>query len=232
MRIDGMTEPIVSESVQGKSFSRVMLKRTSGNGGWLLALFAVGLFNAAILVGCAAEGSPRILSHYGSMTGVLGGPRSGRHMGVDFDASRGDPVIAAADGKVTLVLRGDSALCGNGVILQHRVDTLSWWTRYCHMDETGVQPGQEVKRGAVLGKIGTTGRSMGVSHLHFELCPGQPCAREYSAHAADPLPFIVGCFDPAATVAYSALEASGGQPHLVLTYPVRCVSRTQTRPTR
>jgi hypothetical protein len=61
---------------------------------------------------------------------------------------------------------------------------------------------------------------MGVPHLHFELCQRGPC-REYPDFA-DPLLFVVGCFDPARAAAYSALETSGGKPRLVLTYPIPC----------
>ena len=72
----------------------------------------------------------------------------------------------------------------------------------------------------VVGKLGATGQSLGVPHLHFGLCPDQPCRGPATA-TVDPLPFIVGCFDPAKRVTYSE-QASGGKPRLVLTYPVRC----------
>jgi len=177
------------------------------------------LVSIVILVGCATEGRPRILSHYGSMTGVLGGPRGERHTGVDFDGSRGDPVLAAADGEVVRVFAG----C---VALQHEISGTRWRTRYCHLDETDVASGQRVARGELLGKVGTTGRSMGVPHLHFELCEGEPCQR------VDPLAFIAGCFEPAESVAHPAFEASGGKPRPVLTYPLRCAIRKSLGPTQ
>ena len=177
-----------------------------------LVLFAVALLYAVMLAGCAAEGTTRILSYYGDWTGVLGCCRPAPHGGIDVDAAKGDPVIAAADGVVTGFIEGNGC-----AILGHRMgDTFSWWTLYCHMDEIDVKPGQEVKRGEVLGKAGTTGMARGVPHVHFELRQGQPGRR------VDPLPFIVGCFDPVKT--YSAPDE--GNPRLVLTYPVRC-ARTQ-----
>jgi murein DD-endopeptidase MepM/ murein hydrolase activator NlpD len=213
-------------SVEGairRGFSPEMWRRHSGTAGRGLVLFAVALLYAATPAGCAAESTVRILSHYDSMTGVTGGKRPSRHTGIDFDASRGDPVIAGADGMVVAVLHADR-WCGNGVIVQHGVDeTPLGWTRYCHMEETSAQPGQQARRGDVLGKVGTTGNSMGIPHLHFELCPSQPC-RGYLRDTVDPLPLIAGCFDPTETAAYSALEASG-KPRLVLTYPVRCAGR-------
>jgi murein DD-endopeptidase MepM/ murein hydrolase activator NlpD len=183
--------------------------------GWRLVLVAAALLDAVALAGCAAEGTTRILSYYGDLTGVMPGRRPAPHKGVDFDAFKGDPVIAATDGTVVRVFV--DGLCGNGIVVQHPAGETFWRTVYCHLDETNVQPGQQVKRGDVLGKVGTTGRSLGVPHLHFEL--HQP--RGESFDTIDPLPFIVGCFDPAKT-AYSTLDVSSEKPRLVLTYPIRC----------
>ena len=202
-------------------FSRAMWKR-SGSAVWRLVLFAVALLYAVTLTGCAAEGTTRILSYYGCMSGVRPGLRPTRHTGVDFDGAKGDPVIAAADGTVVDVLPESAWPCGNGLINEHRVDeTPLGWTLYCHMDETNVQRGQKIKRGDVVGKLGATGQSLGVPHLHFGLCPDQPCRGPATA-TVDPLPFIVGCFDPAKTETYAGLEANRAKPRLVLTYPVRC----------
>jgi len=186
--------------------------------GWRLVLVAAALFDTVALAGCAAEGTTRILSYYGDWNGVRGGIRPGPHGGVDFDASLGDPVIAAADGTVVRVFV--NGICGNGIVVQHQVDEIFWRTRYCHLDASNVQEGQGVKRGDVLGKVGTTGNSARVPHLHFELWQGQPSGQSFDR--IDPLPFAVGCFDPVKTVSDSTLEASSEKPRLVLTYPVRC----------
>ena len=105
-------------------------------------------------------------------------------------------------------------------MVQHPVDEAVWRTRYCHLDVTNVQQDQKVKRGDVIGKVGTTGSSGRVPHLHFELW--QPHPGDESFDRINPLPFIVGCFDPAKTVAYSTLEVSSERPRLVLTYAFRC----------
>jgi len=196
--------------------------------GWRLVLVAAALFDTVALAGCSAEGTTRILSYYGDWTGSRPGKRPTPHTGLDFDAFRGDPVIAARDGTVVRVFVAWH--CGNGIVVQHLVGGTFWRTNYCHLDETNVQPGQQVKRGDVLGKVGTTGNTLGVPHLHFELHqPGSDFDRIYGlglgywgTQLFDPLPFIVGCFDPAKTVTYSTLEASSAKPRLVLTYPVRC----------
>jgi len=120
-------------------FSRAMWKR-SCSAVWRLVLFAVALLYAVTLTGCAAEGTTRILSYYGCMSGVRPGQRPTRHAGLDFDGAKGDPVIAAADGTVVDVLPESAGTCGNGLIIEHRVDdTPVGWTLYCHMDETNVQ---------------------------------------------------------------------------------------------
>ena len=183
---------------------------------WRLVLVAAVLFDTVALAGCAAEGTTRILSYYGDWKGAGGGTRPVPHEGIDFDASLGDPAIAPADGTVLRVFV--NGICGNGIEVQHLVDEVFWRTRYCHLDATNVQQGQEVKRGDVLGKVGTTGNSARVPHLHFELRQGQPSGESFDR--INPLPFIVGCFDPAKT--YSTLDVSSGNPRLVLTYPVRC----------
>ena len=183
-----------------------------------VVLFAVALLYVVAVAGCVAEGTTRILSYYGDWSGVRGGTRSAPHEGVDFAASMDDPVIAATDGRVVRVFADGS--CGNGIVVQHPVDEAAWRTRYCHLNGTNVQQGQKVTRGDVLGTVGTTGNSMGVPHLHFELWQRHP--RDESFGRINPLPFIVGCFDHAKTTAYSTLQVSSERPRPVLTYPVRC----------
>ncbi|HEV7722132.1 MAG TPA: M23 family metallopeptidase, partial [Iamia sp.] len=84
------------------------------------------------------------------------------HAGADIGASTGDPVEAAADGIVLLAEpRGGY---GNTVVIAHG---FSLGTVYAHNSELLVQPGQQVKRGDVISRAGTTGLSTG-PHVHFE----------------------------------------------------------------
>lgn len=104
------------------------------------------------------------------------------------------------------------------------------WTLYCHFTEINVREGQTVKRGDVLGTAGTSGQTGGVPHVHFGLCPDKPCPRSGGfADNVDPLAFIVGCFNPASPLGYSAFETSEGGSRLVLTYPVRCTGRAHAQ---
>jgi hypothetical protein len=85
------------------------------------------------------------------------------HAGLDFAAKTGTPVFATADGKVTEA--GRQSGYGNCIDISHGYNYL---TRYAHLSEILVKPGQEVKRGEMIGKVGSTGKSTG-PHLHYEV---------------------------------------------------------------
>jgi murein DD-endopeptidase MepM/ murein hydrolase activator NlpD len=85
------------------------------------------------------------------------------HTGVDITAPRGTPVYATADGVVSRnqVAHG----YGTNVVIDHGY---SYQTLYAHLSRKVVKPGQKVKRGELIGYVGTTGLSMG-PHLHYEV---------------------------------------------------------------
>jgi murein DD-endopeptidase MepM/ murein hydrolase activator NlpD len=85
------------------------------------------------------------------------------HKGVDIVASTGTPVRASADGLVTAAGR----MSGYGEMIQ-LVHGFGMSTRYGHLSKVMVTPGQRVKRGDVIGLVGSTGRSTG-PHLHYEV---------------------------------------------------------------
>jgi murein DD-endopeptidase MepM/ murein hydrolase activator NlpD len=85
------------------------------------------------------------------------------HNGVDFAASIGTPIYAAAAGVVSSA--GDSGPCGNMVVLRHDNNLASG---YCHMSRfaAGLHGGQHVEARQLIGYVGATGRVTG-PHLHF-----------------------------------------------------------------
>lgn len=85
------------------------------------------------------------------------------HSGTDLAAPMGTPVLAAYAGRVVLAdLLGGYGLA---VALEHNQSTAQ--TLYAHLSEIFVQPGEVVKQGDVIGRVGSTGNSTG-PHLHFE----------------------------------------------------------------
>ena len=85
------------------------------------------------------------------------------HSGLDFAVPAGTPVNAPAAGKVILV--GDYFFNGRTVFVDHGQGLVSM---FCHLSQIGVKVGDELARGAVLGKVGATGRATG-PHLHWNV---------------------------------------------------------------
>ena len=103
-----------------------------------------------------------VISNYGlRMHPILGYTRM--HRGLDFRASYGTPILAAADGRVTRASWAGGY--GRQVRLSHNGNLA---TSYSHMSRIAVQPGASVRRGQVIGYVGQTGLATG-PHLHYEM---------------------------------------------------------------
>lgn len=112
--------------------------------------------------GLVAPVPGRATSNFGMRRHPILGYRR-MHSGVDFRASYGTPVVAASDGRITSA--GRSGGCGNAVKVMHGGGIS---TRYCHLSRLAVSAGQSVRRGQVVGYVGSTGLSTG-AHLHYEM---------------------------------------------------------------
>jgi len=89
------------------------------------------------------------------------------HNGLDIAAAEGTPVKATANGKV--IDSGDFFFSGNMIYLDHGQGIISL---YAHLSELAVKPGDVVKQGDIIGKVGQTGRVTG-PHLHFAIIINQ-----------------------------------------------------------
>jgi len=89
------------------------------------------------------------------------------HGGIDIGAPEGTLILAAADGIVTAANSTDAWGGGYGYFVKVRHNE-TYTTFYAHCSKIAVTNGQEVKKGQVIGYVGTTGRSTG-DHLHFEV---------------------------------------------------------------
>lgn len=110
---------------------------------------------------------------------VLGGRRG--HKGIDLSSPTGTPIRATADGVVN---RADwFSSYGLYVSLEHggQIET-----RYGHMSRLNVAPGQQVKKGDIIGYVGSTGRSTG-PHLHYEV--------RIAGTAVNPVPYMQGTLE-------------------------------------
>jgi murein DD-endopeptidase MepM/ murein hydrolase activator NlpD len=127
--------------------------------------------------------TPSLVPTKGLFTSGFGGRRDpitsrpAFHSGLDISAPIGTPIIATADGVVTLA--GWDGSLGKSVRISHGFGVQ---TRYGHMSKLDVQAGQKVKRGQIIGYVGTTGRSTG-AHLHYEVYR--------DGEAVDPLAYIL-----------------------------------------
>lgn len=117
-------------------------------------------------------------NHIASDFGYRTRPYVGFHNGVDIGMAMGTPICAVKDGTVITSVHGSGGY-GYYIIIDHAdgVQTL-----YAHCSELLVSVGDEVKKGDIIAKVGSTGRSTG-PHVHFEI--------RIDGERVDPLPYIL-----------------------------------------
>ncbi len=115
-------------------------------------------------------GFPLSVVHVVSSFGKRLDPFYGRwanHQGVDYRAHYGTPVYAVANG--TVGSAGYHGGWGNEILIKHPSGLN---TQYAHLASLSVRQGQSVRKGQIIGRVGSTGRSTG-AHLHFGLLKGK-----------------------------------------------------------
>ena len=126
---------------------------------------------------------------------VLGGRR--RHSGIDLAAPTGTPIYATADG---IIGRADwFSSYGLYISIDHGA---SMETRYAHLSRLAVAAGDNVKKGELIGYVGSTGRSTG-PHLHYEV--------RVDGVAVNPIPYMVESEAQLAYARDARLTGQGGE---------------------
>jgi murein DD-endopeptidase MepM/ murein hydrolase activator NlpD len=150
---------------------------------------------------------PYVSSNYGYRIHPISGDKN-YHTGVDIAVAQGTQILAGHDGKVTFA--GSNGGYGLAVFLEGETPAGERLvTRYAHCSELLVTPGQQVKKGDVIAKVGSTGNSTG-PHLHLEVLlngrylnplyfavtgddgssyipPGQPGGPDFPAYPGSPM---------------------------------------------
>ncbi len=130
--------------------------------------------------------TPSIAPVRGILTDGFGGRSDpftgepGQHTAIDISSAMGQAVRAPADG---IVVKSEWANgYGNVIFISHGY---GYSTRYGHLSKFAAAPGQRVKRGDIIGYVGSTGRSTG-PHLHYEV--------RVNNNAVNPLEYILNAF--------------------------------------
>ncbi len=130
--------------------------------------------------------TPSIAPVRGILTDGFGGRSDpftgerGQHGAVDISSVVGQPIRSPADG---IVVKAEWANgYGNVIFISHGY---GYSTRYGHLSSFATRPGQRIKRGDVIGYVGSTGRSTG-PHLHYEV--------RVNNNPVNPLEYILNAF--------------------------------------
>ena len=141
------------------------------------------------------------------------------HEGVDIQPLLRDPsgnplddVLASAAGRVVHVSKeARSSNYGRYIVVEHRIEGCPIYTLYAHLASTAVEPGQEVRQGEVLGRLGFSGAGIDRTraHLHFEIgvMLSENFGAWYAAHSAA---------DPNKHGLYNGMNLSGTDPSTIL----------------
>jgi murein DD-endopeptidase MepM/ murein hydrolase activator NlpD len=155
-RVDGLPPQTVTPDPEA-------LERIRQEAAMVAAARARRDLRADYAAGFAWPASGRISGVYGSQRILNGEPRR-PHYGLDIAAPTGTPVVAPADGVITLAY-DDMYFSGGTIVLDHGQGLSS---SFLHLSRILVEAGATVRRGEVIGEIGATGRASG-PHLDWRM---------------------------------------------------------------
>ncbi len=150
-RIDVLSKKL---AVQSRSYDEILK---------FLAKKEIILSHTPAIQPVANKDLKRVASGYGWRTDPIYKTKK-FHRGMDFTAPTGTPIYATADGKVVIAQHSHSGY-GNQIDIEHGY---GYMTRYGHCSKLVVNVGDEIKRGQLIGYVGSTGKSTG-PHLHYEV---------------------------------------------------------------
>lgn len=151
-RIDKLMKQLY---VQSKSFDEIV-RLAKSKEKWLASMPAI--------VPILFKDHYKLLSHFGSRYDPVYKNTVKMHEGIDLAGSIGTNVRSSGNGTVK-VAEYTSGGYGNEIVVDHG---FGYTTRYAHLSKILVIPGQTVRRGEIIGKLGSTGKSTG-PHLHYEV---------------------------------------------------------------
>lgn len=143
------------------------------------------------------ENLKRMASGFGYRTDPFTKVRK-MHEGMDFTAKKGTPVFATGDGVIKQADNRASGY-GNHIVIRHGY---GYETLYAHLSKYNCKPGQRIKRGDIIGFVGSTGRSE-APHLHYEV--------HKDGRVVNPLNFYYGNISAVEYVAISKLANQENQ---------------------
>ncbi|MEO8455661.1 MAG: M23 family metallopeptidase [Sphingomicrobium sp.] len=114
-----------------------------------------------------------------------------RHDAIDIMAAEGTPVIAAADGTIEKLFNS----VRGGITIYERSPDQKWVYYYAHLSAyaPGLNEGQQVRRGQVIGRVGHTGDANAAGpHLHFAINQMAPGERWWNGTPINPYPLLAG----------------------------------------
>ncbi len=154
--ISKKTDQIIKKlSVQSKSFDEIInLAKDYSNK--IRCIPAIQPISNKDLSRISSGFGYRIDPHYGIKK---------MHTGTDFAAPRGTPVYATGNGQVIKAENKVRGGYGKNIIIDHGY---GYKTQYAHLNRLAVKEGQKVKRGELIGYVGSTGKSTS-PHLHYEV---------------------------------------------------------------